>query len=96
MAEQLDRLITAAQNPKINIQVVPTSLGANPGLSGALAIASTQTGDIVYQEGTTKPQISDRAEDVAAVMRFYDALRAVALPTDQSLDVLKKAKESWT
>ena len=39
MREQIDRLIVAARQPRIVLQVVPSGAGAHPGLAGRFAIA---------------------------------------------------------
>jgi hypothetical protein len=39
MCDQIGRLVTAARQPKIMLQVLPVSAGAHPGLDGRFAIA---------------------------------------------------------
>lgn len=97
MGAQLDALLTAAKRPRVVLQVVPTSAGADAGLAGTFVIASFADGpDIVYFEAVATGQVVDRLEDVTASAVAYDVLRAEALPQAASLDLIRKARGEYS
>jgi transcriptional regulator with XRE-family HTH domain len=98
MREQLLRLADLAGRPRITIQVVPARAGAHAGLLGGLIIAGFDSApDIVYLETSADGQVLDKSSVVAQVTLRFDTLRAVALPRDDSRDlILKVAEERWT
>jgi transcriptional regulator with XRE-family HTH domain len=97
MRDQIDRLIAAAQQPKIMLQVLPVSSGAHPGLDGRFAIAhSDGAPDVAYLDNPLAGQVVERTDDVARVTLLYDILKAEALPRQASIDLARKAIEKWT
>jgi transcriptional regulator with XRE-family HTH domain len=98
MCEQLMHLAELARRPRITIQVVPAKTGAHAGLLGAIIIAGfADSPDIVYLETSADGQVIDKPSVVAQVTLRFDTVRAVALPRDESLDlIVKVAEERWT
>jgi uncharacterized protein DUF5753 len=95
--EQIGRLIAAARQPKIMLQVLPVSAGAHAGLDGRFAIAHFDGApDVAYLDNPLAGQVAERAEDVAGVTLLYDILKAEALPRQASIDLARKAIERWT
>ena len=80
----------------MTVQVVPARTGTHAGLLGAFIVASSDgASDIVYLETSADGQVSDMPRVVAQVTLRFDILRAVALPRDDSRDLLLKAVEKW-
>lgn len=97
MRAQLKTLLEATQRPHITIQVVPLSVGVHPGSAGAFWIASFNGApDVLYLESARAGQVTDRPEDVQEIMNVWEAIRAEALPSRASLDLIMKAMEQWT
>jgi transcriptional regulator with XRE-family HTH domain len=97
MREQIDHLIVAARLPMIMLQVIPTGAGAHPGLAGQFAIASFDVQpDVAYLDNALAGQIVERAVDVSRVALLYDILKAEALAPRSSIDLLRKAIQTWT
>jgi transcriptional regulator with XRE-family HTH domain len=97
MREQIDHLIAAARQPKIMLQVLPSNAGAHPGLDGRFAIASfAGSPDVVYLDNALMGQVVERAEDVSRVVLLYDILKAEALAPRASIDLVRKAVDTWT
>ena len=98
MHEQLLHLADLSDRPRITIQVVPARVGVHAGLLGGFAIASVDgAADIVYLETSADGQVAEKSSVVAQVTRRFDTLRAVALPKDDSRDlILKVAEERWS
>ncbi|MFC4011329.1 Scr1 family TA system antitoxin-like transcriptional regulator [Nonomuraea purpurea] len=96
MREQLEQLLEAARAPHITVQICP--LGANPGLSGGIAIAQALNGTrhTVYLETAAEPVVTSYAAVVELVTMKLDAIRAEALPKRASVEFIRKMVEKWT
>ncbi len=97
MGEQLLHLAELSRGPRVTIQVVPARAGAHAGLLGAFIIAGfASSPDIVYLETSADGEVNDKASVVAQVTLRYDMVRAVALPRDDSRDlIMKVAEDQW-
>jgi transcriptional regulator with XRE-family HTH domain len=97
MLEQVNRLVQAARQPTIVIEVVPASVGAYLGLLGAFAIADFEDApNVGYQEGAAGGQLVEESEDVGALDLIWDTVRGDTLPRAASLALLEEAAKSWT
>ena len=97
MADQLSRLVDAARQPSIAIEVVPASVGAHEGLAGAFAIADLASAPSVgYQEAAVRGQPVDERDDLVSLELTWTTLRGETLPRKASLAVLEEAAKSWT
>ena len=97
MREQIDHLIEAARLPRVLLQVVPADAGAHPGLDGHFVVASFDGApDVAYLNNALAGQIVERADDVSRLGLLYDILKAEALAPRASLDLVRKAIETWT
>ncbi|MFG2061274.1 helix-turn-helix transcriptional regulator [Micromonospora sp. NPDC048871] len=96
MAEQLEHLITCAEQPHIQLHVVPLSAGIYSGLAGAFILADLPDGDrAAYMDNQLAAQIVGQPDSVASLGLAWDAVRSEALPLGQTLDVLKEAAKTW-
>lgn len=96
MRAQIERLITAARQPKIILQVIPASSGAHPGLAGHFVIASFNgSPDVAYLDNALAGQVTERPADLSRVALLYDILKAEALSPRASSDHARKAMEQW-
>ncbi|MGP4115062.1 helix-turn-helix domain-containing protein [Streptomyces sp. 4N509B] len=85
MANQLDHLITASDQPNITVQLLPFSLGAHPGLYGPFVILTfpAHTPDLVWLENPRNSVYLEASTDVDNYWEIFDHLRACALsPSD--------------
>ncbi len=97
MREQLQHLIEAARHPRITLQVIPSTVGAHPGLNGPIVLFSIPgSADVGYFENALGGQTVDCVEDLAKVAYRFDALRAEALPQRASIELIAKVMETWT
>src|ERR1019366_6145447 len=97
MPGQLDHLVTAARQPGVTVQVMPSAAGAHPGLLGSLVIASfDRAPDIAYLDNALTGQLVERREDVTNVVMLYDTLRAEALPPRASEQLITEVVGKWT
>lgn len=94
MSAQLRHLQAAAARPNINLQVVPYSAGAHPGMIGTCAIlrfADPEDRDVVYIDSTETPFFLDADADVRRYADTFTDLQRVALTPDDSLSLIARA-----
>jgi transcriptional regulator with XRE-family HTH domain len=97
MREQIAHLAEMAQRPKVMLQVLPVSAGAHPGLDGHFVIASFDgSADVAYLNNALAGQVVERPEQVARVALLYDMLKAEALAPRDSIELMRKAMQTWT
>jgi transcriptional regulator with XRE-family HTH domain len=97
MAEQVSRLIEAAQQPAIRIEIIHAGIGAHDGLTGAFIIAELPSApDAAYREGARKGQVVRDPKQVAELMVCWDTLRSESLSRNDSLALLEEAAKTWT
>jgi hypothetical protein len=76
----LERLLEAADSPRITVQVMPFAGPAHPGLLGPFVVASFDNGpDAAYLDNALDGQITERRAQVGRVSLLYDPLRTEAL-----------------
>jgi hypothetical protein len=76
---------------------MPSAAGAHPGLLGPFVIAGfTAAQDVVYLDNALAGHVIERPEDVKHVAMLYDTLRAEALPTRASVELITEVVRSWT
>ena len=97
MRAQLEHLSRLCELPHVNIQVLPFSAGAHPGMTGAFSILEfPESADtaVVYLEGVTSDLYLEKEPDVRRYTGLYEHLRATALSTAESRAlIVDKAKE---
>lgn len=94
MAEQLRRVSELAALPHVDVQVVPFSVGAHPGMPGSFVILTfVEASDpaVVYIETMTGDLYPEREAEVSGVMLVFDRLRAVALSPEDSIRYIREA-----
>jgi transcriptional regulator with XRE-family HTH domain len=98
MAEQIGRLIEAAQRPHVMIQVIPASVGAHEGAyAGGFIIADFDGApSVAYQDTALRGQVIEAPEDVGALDLTWDTIRGDTLSRAASLELLEEVKKSWT
>ncbi|MFG2057370.1 Scr1 family TA system antitoxin-like transcriptional regulator [Micromonospora sp. NPDC048930] len=87
MQPQLDHLVLMAQRPRLLLHVLPLRAGFHPGQAGPFVIATMAEGDdVAYLDDQAAGRTT---KDVAALWQVWDTLRSVALPRDQTIQLLK-------
>jgi transcriptional regulator with XRE-family HTH domain len=91
MRRQLEYLVEAGADPRVLIQVTPASAGWHPGQNGPLTLATLRDGSTV---GFVDDQVAGRLVTdprlVADLERAWQAICGVALPRDQSRELIMK------
>ncbi|MFI5837966.1 helix-turn-helix transcriptional regulator [Micromonospora sp. NPDC051300] len=97
MAEQVEHLMTCAEQPHIQLRIVPLSAGIYSGLAGAFILADLPDGSRAgYVDNQLAAQIAGQPDPVASLGLSWDVVRGEALPLGQTLDILKEAAKTWT
>jgi len=94
---QLDRLIAVADRPTVTIQVLPFAAGLPPVTAGSFSILeslATGTPDVVYLENKTRISFVDAEAEIYRYTRDFDLLTSMALPPEDSLDLLRSVRAS--
>ncbi len=99
MREQLARLVDAAAQPTVTLQVVPFAEGLHAGVDGPFTIFAfpdPDDPDVVYFENHTRESVIEEAEEVARYRQAFERISKAALPADDSTAMLaaiaKKAR----
>ena len=96
LAGQLVHLLAGAERPRISVHIIPASVGLHIGLSGPFVLANSPEGDWVgHLENQLGGTVVRRAEEVATLLARWESVRNEALPTRQSLDLIKEVVKPW-
>jgi hypothetical protein len=94
MREQLAHLLSFEDNARINIQVLPFSVGAHAGLQGSFDVYRfTSDPTIVYTEGYGSGHPAANPDTVRECSLRYDHLRAAALSLTDSAELIRRVME---
>ncbi|WP_043180635.1 helix-turn-helix domain-containing protein [Streptomyces sp. NRRL F-5123] len=96
-ADQLERLVQAAQEPNVALQIVPLGAGPHPLLWGPVQLLWLPNGRMIaYVESTWSGHVITESEEVERLRLAYDLLRDSALSTADSLALLRSMLEDHT
>ncbi|QKV97814.1 helix-turn-helix domain-containing protein [Streptomyces sp. NA02950] len=94
MRSQLGRLLEAAAEPHITVQVLPFDQGGHGAMGGSLTVLTLPDDDeVAYEEAADFGQLVEEPADVKRYAVTYDRLRAASLPPLMSLDMIRSAME---
>ncbi|GLZ04155.1 hypothetical protein Acsp03_16210 [Actinomadura sp. NBRC 104412] len=97
MREQLEHLLYAIEQGTVTLQIVP-SRGEHEGNSGAFTIATLADRiEIAYADMGARGLTMSDPDDIAILNRTLMIVRSLALPVDQSMEMIRKVvHEKWT
>jgi transcriptional regulator with XRE-family HTH domain len=98
MAEQLQRLLDAAQQPNVNIHILPFTAGEHVFLGGSAALLEfpeTAHLDVVYLEGLAGDYYEEQLQEVTRYREEFERLSASALDSHASSGLIKKLRDSF-
>ncbi|MGI5153196.1 helix-turn-helix domain-containing protein [Plantactinospora sp. CA-294935] len=97
MREQLDHLVAMAERPNVYIHVVANTAGAYLGLAGPFTIATlTDSRELTYLDNQLQGVVAERPGDILIIRDAWENVRGVALPLQQSIEMIRKVAETWT
>ncbi|MCJ1677895.1 helix-turn-helix domain-containing protein [Streptomyces sp. APSN-46.1] len=95
MRQQLDHLLSRAEQPNVDVQILPFSAGAHVGLVGAFVLFGFPTpafSDVVCVEHVTGTLHMETPEETARYTLAFDTLRTAAMNTAHSVDLIQSIK----
>jgi hypothetical protein len=95
MAEQCAHLARLAERPHVHIQVVPASAGGHAGLAGGFILAKGPYGEAAHLDDRLRAHVVNAEDDIDTLVAAWEAIRAEALPTSQTLDLIKEVAATW-
>lgn len=97
MREQLEHLAAAAEQPQVTLQALPYAVGGHPGMPGSFVIMQfpdAGVSDVVYIESQAGDLFLESDTDLARFTAIFEHLRALALPPDTSVELIRDAARS--
>jgi transcriptional regulator with XRE-family HTH domain len=97
MYDQLTHLADLSERPNISVHVVPSSVGAHPGLSGDISLASGDgSPDVLHTDAVPEGHTTETRSLVRRAAVTFERIRRDALPCVQSRDlIVEVADEQW-
>jgi transcriptional regulator with XRE-family HTH domain len=95
MADQLTHLADLSERPAVSIQVVPSEIGANAGLSGGFQLASCDGAPDVLNMNGVEDVTAEGRPLVRRATVVFDLVRGDALPRTASRTLILEAAEQW-
>nr|WP_243704961.1 DUF5753 domain-containing protein [Micromonospora sp. KC723] len=97
MIEQLEHLLGLAEQPHVNMHVVPREAGMHAGLAGPFILARTPDGgEVAHLDNALRAHVTDHPDDVDSLQRRWESLRGEALPRRASQELIRELAKSWT
>ncbi len=96
MVPQLEHLLALAERPNVELQVLPLSAGAHPGLTGAFVVfgfPNPAFSDVVTVEHPTGTLYMETTEETSTYTLTFDSLRSVAMSPAASRDLIQRIKQ---
>ena len=95
MHEQITHLAGIAERPAVSVEIVPSSTGANAGLSCGFQLASCDGAPDVLNMNGVRDVTEERGFLVRHATRIFDLVRGDALPRTASRALILEAAEQW-
>lgn len=95
MRAQLEHILVMMNRPNIDIRVLPTSIGAHPGMGGTFQIYEMPSllTEVVLSD-TLTVVVYVEGKSVAQYRRAFDVLHKSALPADRSRQLIHETAEA--
>ncbi|MFE9602011.1 DUF5753 domain-containing protein [Streptomyces hokutonensis] len=95
LVDQLEHLLAVeALQPRLTVQILPQGIEAHPGLAGPFTMYRSASQRAVFVETLTSSEITTRPEDVAAYASAWDRLLGLALPPQESMQLIDGVRET--
>ncbi|WP_327066324.1 helix-turn-helix domain-containing protein [Kitasatospora sp. NBC_01302] len=99
MRGQLQRLLSACDQPNVTLQVLPFEVGAHPGVEGAftaLSFPEQDEQDVILIEAMTSTLYLETEQQVSRYKFAFNHIRAAALAPQQSQEVLERMLHDYS
>jgi transcriptional regulator with XRE-family HTH domain len=91
MRAQIERLIEAAEQPNVTLQVLPFGAGAHPAMVGAFSVLRfpvQELPDVVYVEHLTSALYLSKQEDVDQYLHVMESICVRSAPPDRTVEIV--------
>ncbi|GAB2683012.1 helix-turn-helix transcriptional regulator [Saccharopolyspora gloriosae] len=96
MYHQLRRIAAVAARPNVNVQVLKVGVGAHAGIDGQFShLEFADHADLVLCENIGSSSYVEEANIVADAAEVLRRLRKTALPTDESVELIRYTADQW-
>jgi transcriptional regulator with XRE-family HTH domain len=96
MAEQCHKLLEESDNPCVLLHVLPSRLGANPGLGGAISLAAVAgEADTLLTGSLLEDRVTADPVQVRAASATFERVRAISGNIIDSKTSITEAKQAW-
>lgn len=96
MQAQLAHLVEISERPTIMIHILPSGIGANAGLGGAIHLAGGfDMPEVLLGGALVEDQVTQEPSLVRAASDIFSLVRADALPRAASRTLKLEALETW-
>jgi transcriptional regulator with XRE-family HTH domain len=95
MHDQLLHVAELSRRPNIMVHVLPADLGANPGLGGALNLASCDGAPEVLLTEAVEDQPTESRSTVRKAALVFGRVQADSLPRAQSRSLILEVADQW-
>jgi transcriptional regulator with XRE-family HTH domain len=90
MAKQLAHVLNSPYGPHMTVQVLPFGQGAHPMMGGSMSLLTLTSGATIgYVESFDSGEIAESPRRVLVLTQTFDVARSMALPEEDSLDLLR-------
>lgn len=96
MADQVHAIARACALPNVSVTVVPTSVGAHPGLNGPMGIGTVDGQAVAFLDGPLGGQVTEDPDQIAEIEEIWQAIQEYALPRQPSLELIMEVANSWS
>jgi transcriptional regulator with XRE-family HTH domain len=93
LADQLEHLLALVERPNVAIRILPTSVGAHPGLHGTFTLLRfpiERDHGVVWVEDLSGGRALDQLADIDRYAGVAERVRRLALPEQASVAVIKR------
>src|ERR1700722_6636651 len=96
MAEQCARLLELSENPSVLIHILPSALGASPGLGGPVSLASVSgEPDVLLNGSMLEDVVTNDTQQVRSASGTFERVRGRAASIDDSRTIIGEAMAKW-
>lgn len=95
MCDQLQKVLSIAQQSNVSVQLVQLDSGAYPGLAGDFGIAAMDGQEFVYVDDAFSGDVLEDPADVAVMKRVWLTLHSRARSAQESIELIEKVLRKW-
>jgi transcriptional regulator with XRE-family HTH domain len=98
MRGQLDHLLARAELPNITVQIMPSSVGAFPGIGTSYHLVSFNPGETgaIFLENLRGGVYIEEESDIERYTLNFERLRSIALAPEVSAKRITEIRKAWT